>query len=143
MALDSLTAHDKTILDIERRFWATPGGKEIVIVDELGISPVRYYQKLNQLIETEAALAHDPITVNRLRRVRSANAHDVAWQTCGEDNPQSRARASTSKFRSGYILAAGRDLHPSGVREHSRRYPAYLGPSPLPWEMGTGGGGSS
>ncbi|KAA0942908.1 DUF3263 domain-containing protein [Streptomyces apricus] len=37
---------------------------------ELGLVPVRYYQVLNALLDTERALAHDPVTVNRLRRVR-------------------------------------------------------------------------
>ena len=30
-----------------------------------------YYQLLNALIDTEAALAHDPMLVKRLRRLRS------------------------------------------------------------------------
>ncbi|WP_146777746.1 DUF3263 domain-containing protein, partial [Streptomyces griseus] len=35
-------------------------------------SPVRYYQLLNALIDDERALREDPVTVNRLRRVRDA-----------------------------------------------------------------------
>ncbi len=55
------------MLDLERRWFATAGGKEDEI-RELGLTPVRYYQKLNQLITTEAAVAYEPLTANRLRR---------------------------------------------------------------------------
>ena len=44
--------------------------KERAILEELGLAPVRYYQLLNALLDDERALAHDPVTVNRLRRVR-------------------------------------------------------------------------
>jgi multiple sugar transport system substrate-binding protein len=37
-----------------------------------GISPTRYYQLLNALLDDEGALARDPVTVNRLRRIRDA-----------------------------------------------------------------------
>ncbi len=37
----------------------------------IGLTPVRYYQRLNQLADTEAALAHNPVLVNRLCRVRT------------------------------------------------------------------------
>lgn len=67
-----LSARDRALLALERRSWAGPGAKERVIREELGISPVRYYQLLNALIEDERALREDPVTVNRLRRVRDA-----------------------------------------------------------------------
>jgi hypothetical protein len=34
------------------------------------MSATRYYQVLNALIDREAALAHDPLLVKRLRRLR-------------------------------------------------------------------------
>jgi uncharacterized protein DUF3263 len=37
------------------------------------MTPTRYYQPLNRLVDTEAALAADPVAVNRLARIRSAN----------------------------------------------------------------------
>lgn len=69
MALDPLTDEDIAILTMEARWWPTAGGKEAAIVDELGVPAVKYYRRLSQLINTEAALAFDPITVNRLRRI--------------------------------------------------------------------------
>ncbi|MEV8569291.1 DUF3263 domain-containing protein [Streptomyces sp. NPDC051322] len=67
-----LSERDRAVLAVERHAWPGPGAKERAIRERLGISPVRYYQLLNALLDDEAALAHDPVTVNRLRRVRQA-----------------------------------------------------------------------
>ena len=67
--MDSLTGQQRDILAIERRFWPTAGEKENEIRRTLGLSATRYYQLLNQLIGCQAALVHDPVTVNRLRRI--------------------------------------------------------------------------
>ncbi|MGV9311762.1 DUF3263 domain-containing protein [Streptomyces sp. NPDC003691] len=58
------------MLALERRSWSGPGAKERAVREELGMSPVRYYQLLNALLDDPRALADDPVTVNRLRRVR-------------------------------------------------------------------------
>ncbi|MFI9604312.1 DUF3263 domain-containing protein [Streptomyces sp. NPDC052043] len=63
---------ERGLLALERRSFAGPGAKERAIREELGLSPVRYYQLLNALLDDTRALAHDPVTVNRLRRVREA-----------------------------------------------------------------------
>ncbi len=63
---------EQAILALERRGFTGPGAKERAIREELDLSPVRYYQLLNALLDDERALAHDPVTVNRLRRVREA-----------------------------------------------------------------------
>ncbi|MEU8971830.1 hypothetical protein BIV25_13555 [Streptomyces sp. MUSC 14] len=65
-----LGTREKSILALERRSFAGPGAKERAIREELDLAPVRYYQLLNSLLDDERALAHDPVTVNRLRRVR-------------------------------------------------------------------------
>ncbi|WP_329208632.1 DUF3263 domain-containing protein [Streptomyces sp. NBC_00683] len=69
---DPLPDQERAVLALERRSWAGPGAKERAIREQLGISPVRYYQLLNALIDDRRALAEDPVTVNRLRRVRDA-----------------------------------------------------------------------
>ncbi|MDX3595507.1 DUF3263 domain-containing protein [Streptomyces sp. ID03-2B] len=69
---DELSVRERALLALERRSWAGPGAKERAIREELGMSPVRYFQLLNALIEDERALRVDPVTVNRLRRVRDA-----------------------------------------------------------------------
>ncbi|CAL9473999.1 DUF3263 domain-containing protein [Streptomyces sp. DH-12] len=63
---------ERDVLALERRGAVSPGAKERVIREELGLAPVRYYQLLNALLDDPRALAHDPVTVNRLRRVREA-----------------------------------------------------------------------
>ena len=65
-----LTDAEAAILELERGFWKYPGAKEATIHDRFGWTPTRYYQVLNALIDTPAALAADPVTVNRLRRIR-------------------------------------------------------------------------
>jgi hypothetical protein len=77
MAVDTLTDIEQQMLDTEREWWATPGRKEAAISDRFGMSATRYYQLLNRLLGDRAALAYDPITVNRLRRVRTraSSAH--------------------------------------------------------------------
>ncbi len=60
-----LTDTERTILAIESKWWKYAGAKEQAIRDQLYMSSTRYYQLLNAMIDTEAALAHDPITVRR------------------------------------------------------------------------------
>ncbi|MBW1599075.1 DUF3263 domain-containing protein [Streptomyces sp. JJ38] len=67
-----MSARDEAVLAVERRGWPGPGAKERAIRERLGMSPTRYYQVLNALLDDPRALAHDPVTVNRLRRVRDA-----------------------------------------------------------------------
>lgn len=68
MALDSLTAQERAILDLEQQWWATAAEKEDAVRAN-GFTPTRYYQLLNQLIATERALVYAPVTVNRLKRM--------------------------------------------------------------------------
>lgn len=65
-----LSEQEKKILNLERQWWKYPGAKDQVIAEQLRLSSVAYYQRLNRLIDTEGAVAYDPITVNRLRRQR-------------------------------------------------------------------------
>lgn len=67
--MDSLTDEQRAVLDFERRWWATTGGKEAAIAAQFEMSPVRYYQRLAQVLAAPAAVAYDPVTVNRLRRI--------------------------------------------------------------------------
>lgn len=69
--MDSLTDEDRAILTCEAGWWPTAGAKEEAIRDRLGMSAVRYYQRLNQLCETEAALMYDAVVVHRVLRLRS------------------------------------------------------------------------
>jgi hypothetical protein len=75
-ASPELPRREQAILALERRAFPGPGAKERAIREELGLAPVRYYQLLNALLDDERALAHDPITVNRLRRIRETRRED-------------------------------------------------------------------
>jgi hypothetical protein len=68
----ALSDQDLAVLDVARRQWAGPGARERAIRERLGMSPTRYFQLLNALLDDPRALAHDPITINRLRRTRDA-----------------------------------------------------------------------
>ncbi|WP_438292536.1 DUF3263 domain-containing protein [Streptomyces sp. HUAS TT7] len=67
---EELDDRARAVLRMEGRDWPTPGAKERAIREELGVSPTRYYQLLNALLDDTRALAHAPVTVNRLRRAR-------------------------------------------------------------------------
>lgn len=60
------------IIDFERGWWKVTGRKERVVRERFGLSPARYYQALNRLIEQPEALEYDPMLVRRLRRLRDA-----------------------------------------------------------------------
>ncbi|CAM3751914.1 DUF3263 domain-containing protein [Nocardiopsis rhodophaea] len=66
-----LADREQRILAFERQWWKLEGSKEQAIRDEFGFSPTRYYQLLNGLVDRPEALAFDPMTVKRLRRLRA------------------------------------------------------------------------
>ncbi|MBB4934109.1 hypothetical protein F4561_004929 [Lipingzhangella halophila] len=66
-----LADRDQRILAFERQWWKFEGSKEQAIREEFGFSPTRYYQLLNGLVDRPEALAFDPMTVKRLRRLRA------------------------------------------------------------------------
>src|SRR5437763_11341256 len=67
-----LSARELEILAFERQWWKYAGAKEQAVRDLFGMSATRYYQVLNALIDSPAALEADPMLVKRLRRVRAA-----------------------------------------------------------------------
>lgn len=75
-APSSLSERDQQILDFEHQWWKYPGSKEQAVKDLFDLSPTRYYQLLNQLLDDEAALAADPMLVKRLRRQRDARQRE-------------------------------------------------------------------
>jgi len=68
---DGLTEREQQVLAFERQWWKHAGAKEQAIRDQFGVSATRYYQMLNALLDNPAALAHDPVLVKRLRRLRA------------------------------------------------------------------------
>lgn len=70
--MTSLTEHERQILTFERGRWVHPGAKDTAILELFGLTAHRYYQELNGLLDRAEALAHDPILVQRLRRLRDS-----------------------------------------------------------------------
>jgi len=69
--MSALSERDMRLLAFERGTWRTAGAKEQAIVEVLGISATRYYQLLNELIDSPDALMFDPALVKRLRAQRA------------------------------------------------------------------------
>ena len=65
-----LSDRDRQILAFERQWWKYAGAKEQAVREKFDMSSTRYYQVLNALIDRPEALAHDPMLVKRLRRMR-------------------------------------------------------------------------
>ena len=64
------TSRDRAILDFERSWWTESGPKEAAIRERFELSGARYYQILNELLESDEAYEYDPLVVRRLRRLR-------------------------------------------------------------------------
>lgn len=76
--VEQLTDVELAMLAIERRTWLRAGSKEQHVRDVLDMSATRYYQVLNVLLDDERALATDPVTVYRLRRLRASRMRKAA-----------------------------------------------------------------
>ncbi|MCL1871147.1 MAG: DUF3263 domain-containing protein [Promicromonosporaceae bacterium] len=66
-----LSERDREILAFERQWWKYAGAKEQAVRELFDMTATRYYQVLNALIDSPAALAADPMLVKRLRRLRA------------------------------------------------------------------------
>lgn len=69
---DELSELAKHVLAFEHDRARHDRTKEAEIRVEFDMSPTRYYQVLNRLIDSPAALAYDPQLVGRLQRLRAA-----------------------------------------------------------------------
>ena len=70
----ALSQRDEAILAFELQWSEHAGAKEQAIRSEFGLSAARYYQLLGALIDSPLALAHDPMLVKRLHRMREARS---------------------------------------------------------------------
>ncbi|GAA2032140.1 DUF3263 domain-containing protein [Terrabacter terrae] len=69
---DGLSPRDLEILAFERQWWKYAGSKEQAIKELFDMSSTRYYQVLNALLDSPAALEADPMLIKRLRRMRAS-----------------------------------------------------------------------
>jgi hypothetical protein len=80
-----LSERDQQVLAFERQWWKYAGAKEQAVRELFDMSATRYYQVLNALIDSPAALAHDPMLVKRLRRMRSTRQRARSARRLGTD----------------------------------------------------------
>ncbi len=79
----ALDERAREILDFEREWWRYAGAKEQAIRERFDVSPTRYYQLLNRVIDDEEAVVYDPMLVKRLRRLRAARQRQRAAKRLG------------------------------------------------------------
>lgn len=72
---DFLCNRDRRILAFERQWFSNPGAKEAAITRQFGITPTRYFQILNGLLDDPRAMHDSPQVVARLRRLRATRQH--------------------------------------------------------------------
>ena len=80
-----LTVRDHTILTIANRTYKYAGTRDTDIRTELNMSPTRYAQVLNALIDRPEALEADPLLVRRLRRLRASRQRQRSARRLGFD----------------------------------------------------------
>ena len=78
-----LGERDSAVLEFESSWWLYPGPKDRAIREYLGMSATRYYQVLRRLVEDPEAMQHDPLTVKRLRKMRTDVAKRAADRRLG------------------------------------------------------------
>lgn len=66
----TLTDLEREVLDFAGRRYRYAGAREAAIREELRLSPTRYAQVVNGLLDRPEALAYAPSTVKRLQRLR-------------------------------------------------------------------------
>ena len=81
--LDQLDRRDREILAFERQWWKYAGAKEQAIRELFDMSPTRYYQVLNALLDKPEAMAADPLLIKRLRRLRTSRQRTRAARRLG------------------------------------------------------------
>ena len=80
---DGLTDRQREVLAFERQWFRYAGAKEQAVRELFDLSATRYYQLLNALVDSPAAMAHDPMLVKRLRRVRAARRRSRSTRGAG------------------------------------------------------------
>lgn len=73
-----LSRRDADVLDFEREWWRYAGAKEEAIAARFELGVEAYYALLNDLIDTDGAVDHDPMLVKRLRRLRAQRQRERA-----------------------------------------------------------------
>ena len=76
--MSALSDRDRAILEFEKTWWRFEGAKHEAIRERFHLSPTRYYQVLNGLLDDPAALAEEPVVVRRLQCQRQARRRAIS-----------------------------------------------------------------
>ncbi len=87
----ALAERDRRILDFEREWMRKPAAKDEAVRQEFGLTAARYYQVLNSVIDSPAAIVYDPMLVRRLQRVRETK---TSARTLLQPHPTTLSRLS-------------------------------------------------
>ena len=82
-----LSDRDRALLAFEGQWSRHTASKEEAIRDVFAISAARYYQLLNAVIDSPAAVRHDPMLVRRLLRARDERAEARARRAFTSSSP--------------------------------------------------------
>lgn len=74
-----LDDRDRALLDFEETAPSLPDVKNEAVRRAFGLSPTRYYQILNGLADSAAALEYSPVVVRRLQRMRNSRTSGHGW----------------------------------------------------------------
>lgn len=69
-----LTDTQKAMIDVAAQTYKYAGSVDVIAKERFGLSPTRFWQDLNRLIQTEAAVAYRPEAVRRLNQRRRPQA---------------------------------------------------------------------
>jgi hypothetical protein len=78
MSSTPLTERDQHMLTLAGTSYRRQGVRESDIGQLFNMSPTAFYQRVNQLLDTEAALAWNPLLLQRLRNARASREQKPA-----------------------------------------------------------------
>lgn len=79
-----LGRRERELLDFERDWPTHAGRKNTAIRERFDVTPARYYQLLNRVLDNPEASAYDPLTVKRLQRRRQDRLRKRNARVLGE-----------------------------------------------------------
>src|SRR3954451_10364588 len=82
-AAKELDRREREILAFESQWWKYAGAKEQAVRELFDMSPTRYYQVLNALMDKPEAMPAAPLLIKRLRRLRSGRQRSRAARRIG------------------------------------------------------------
>jgi len=69
-----VTEDDRRVLEFAKLTWRHAGARESALREQLGMSPTRYSQVLDRLLDDPEAYLAEPMLIKRLRRLRAVRA---------------------------------------------------------------------